>query len=69
VPVVTRMTPEGYTVEVLPAWPGFPTDDLLADTTLMNQRLQDLIDSMPDQYYWVHKRFKDRPEGEVSVYD
>ncbi len=35
----------------------------------MNQRLQDLIDRMPDQYYWVHKRFKDRPEGEVSVYD
>lgn len=69
VPVVTRMTPAGYTVEVLPAWLNFPTDDLLADTTLMNQRLQALIDTMPDQYYWVHKRFKDRPNGESPVYD
>ncbi|MFZ4625712.1 MAG: lipid A biosynthesis acyltransferase [Rhodoferax sp.] len=69
VPVITRMTATGYSVEVLPAWQGFPTDNLPADTALMNQRLQDYIDSMPDQYYWVHKRFKDRPAGEPSVYE
>ena len=34
----------------------------------MNQRLQDYIDAMPDQYYWVHKRFKTRPPGEPPVY-
>jgi KDO2-lipid IV(A) lauroyltransferase len=27
-----------------------------------------VIDTMPEQYYWVHKRFKTRPEGEPSVY-
>ncbi|MBV5297694.1 MAG: lipid A biosynthesis acyltransferase [Rhodoferax sp.] len=69
VPVITRMTATGYRVEVLPAWQDFPTDNLPADTALMNQRLQDYIDSMPDQYYWVHKRFKDRPAGEPSVYE
>ena len=68
VPVITRMTPEGYVVEVLPAWPDFPTDDAVADTALMNRRLQDCIDTMPAQYYWVHKRFKDRPPGEAPVY-
>ena len=26
----------------------------------MNQRLQGYIDTMPEQYYWVHKRFKTR---------
>ncbi|MBV8621457.1 MAG: lipid A biosynthesis acyltransferase [Curvibacter sp.] len=68
VPVVSRITPEGYEVEVMPAWSGFPTDDVEADTALMNQRLQGWIDRMPDQYYWVHKRFKTRPPGEPPVY-
>lgn len=68
VPVVTRMTPAGYEVEVMPAWPDYPSDDLVADTALMNQRLQGYIDTMPAQYYWLHKRFKDRPPGEPGVY-
>ena len=68
VSVITRLTPQGYAVEVMPAWSGFPTDDLLADTARMNATLQTYIDSMPDQYYWVHKRFKDRPSGEADVY-
>lgn len=68
VPVVTRLTRHGYEVQVLPAWPDFPTDDVLADTALMNRRLQSFIDTMPDQYFWVHKRFKGRPPGAPSVY-
>lgn len=68
VPVVTKLTPTGYEVKVLPAWKGFPTSDVEADTALMNERLQDYIDEMPAQYYWVHKRFKTRPAGEPSVY-
>jgi Kdo2-lipid IVA lauroyltransferase/acyltransferase len=68
VPVVTRLTREGYEVRVLPAWKDFPSDDVTADTALMNERLQSYIDTMPDQYYWVHKRFKTRPEGMPPVY-
>ena len=68
VPVVTRMTRDGYEVRILPAWTGFPSDDVTADTALMNQRLQGYIDAMPDQYYWVHKRFKTRPQGMPAVY-
>ncbi|MDO8451084.1 MAG: lipid A biosynthesis acyltransferase [Rhodoferax sp.] len=68
VPVVTRMTRQGYEVQIMPSWQGFPTDDVVADTALMNQRLQSYIDTMPDQYFWVHKRFKDRPPGVPSVY-
>jgi KDO2-lipid IV(A) lauroyltransferase len=68
VPVVTRMTPEGYEVHVLPAWEEFPSDDVQADTALMNLRLQEYIDQMPEQYYWVHKRFKSRPAGAPQVY-
>ena len=68
VPVLTRMTPGGYEVQVLPAWTDVPTDDLQTDTALMNARLESYIETMPDQYYWVHKRFKDRPPGAASVY-
>lgn len=68
VPVVSRMTTTGYDVEVLPAWSDFPSGDILADTALMNARLQGYIDAMPTQYYWVHKRFKDRPDGESPPY-
>ncbi len=68
VPVLTRMTPRGYEVELLEHWRGFPSDDSAADTALMNQRLERYIDTMPAQYYWVHKRFKTRPPGEPPVY-
>ena len=68
VPVVTRMTPDGYEVHVLPAWDEFPSDDVRMDTALMNLRLQDYVDQMPGQYYWVHKRFKTRPPGSPRVY-
>ena len=67
-PVLTRMTDDGYEVEVLPAWDDFPTDDALADTALMNARLQTWIDANPAQYFCVHKRFKTRPEGESPIY-
>ena len=68
VPVVTRMRRGGYEVQVHEAWAGFPSGDAEADTALMNRRLQDYIDEIPAQYYWVHKRFKTRPPGEVGVY-
>lgn len=68
VPVITRLTRSGYDVEVMPAWRDFPSDDVVADTARMNRSLQDYIDTMPSQYYWVHKRFKSRPPGAPSVY-
>jgi len=68
VPVISRMTPQGYTVEVHPAWKDFPSGDAEADTARMNRQLEQFIDTMPAQYYWVHKRFKTRPPGEPTVY-
>jgi KDO2-lipid IV(A) lauroyltransferase len=62
------MTASGYEVTVLPAWKDFPTNDAVADTARMNQHLQKYIDTMPEQYFWVHKRFKTRPPGEAPFY-
>ncbi len=68
VPVVTRLTRSGYEAEVHPAWTDYPSDDPVADTALMNRRLEGYVEAMPDQYYWVHKRFKTRPPGEQTLY-
>lgn len=68
-PAISRFTPTGYEVELLPIWNDFPTEDAVADTALMNRRLEDWIRAMPSQYYWVHRRFKTRPPGEAPVYE
>jgi Kdo2-lipid IVA lauroyltransferase/acyltransferase len=68
VPLITRLTPAGYEVRVDPAWQDFPSKDIEADTALMNRRLEQYVNEMPSQYYWVHKRFKTRPPGAGPVY-
>ncbi|MGV0984475.1 MAG: lipid A biosynthesis acyltransferase [Limnohabitans sp.] len=68
VPVVTRLTHQGYDIEVGESWVDFPGGDIEADTRRMNEWLGQCIRTMPAQYYWVHKRFKTRPEGEPGVY-
>ena len=70
-PCVARMLPGGggYVVTLLPAWENFPTDDFTADTRRVNAFIEEQAQSMPEQYYWVHKRFKTRPHGEASPYE
>ncbi len=69
-PCVTRMLPGGggYEVSVLPALENFPSDDVTADTRRINALIEAYVLKMPEQYYWVHKRFKTRPEGQASFY-
>ena len=67
--VITRLTPSGYTLEMGPQWANFPSDDLSADTQRMNDHIEEAVRVAPEQYYWVHKRFKSRPAGEPSVYE
>jgi Kdo2-lipid IVA lauroyltransferase/acyltransferase len=69
-PVVAELLPgsRGWRVRFEAPWTDFPTADATADTALMNRRLEALIEPMPAQYYWVHKRFKTRPEGEPGLY-
>lgn len=67
--VVTRLTPQGYCLEMGPVWTNFPTADMQADTLRMNQDIEAWVRQSPAQYYWVHKRFKTRPDGQASIYD
>ena len=71
VPAVTQQLPgaQGYVLRFYPAWENYPTDDAAADTRRMNAFIEDRVREMPEQYYWVHKRFKTRPPGVRGVYD
>ena len=69
-PVVTRQLPggQGYVLRFYPAWENFPGDDLEADTRRMNAFIEERVREMPEQYFWLHKRFKTRPPGLQSPY-
>lgn len=69
VPCVARATQDGFAVRFYPAWTDFPSGDVMADTRRMNAFIEDRVREMPEQYFWLHKRFKTRPAGEKSVYD
>ncbi|MGE0873351.1 MAG: lipid A biosynthesis acyltransferase [Burkholderiales bacterium] len=70
VPAVTRMLPAGagYVLRLEPAWEDFPGADPLADARRMNAFIEQRVLEMPEQYHWMHKRFKTRPPGEPRVY-
>jgi len=70
VPVVTRQLPGagGYVLTFYPAWQGFPGADVAEDTRRMNAFIEERVREMPEQYYWLHKRFKTRPPGEAKFY-
>ena len=67
-PVITRMVDDHYLISIGDAWTEFPTDDVVADTLRMNAFLETEIMQSPEQYYWLHRRFKTRPQGEKGVY-
>jgi KDO2-lipid IV(A) lauroyltransferase len=69
VPCVTRMLPGGgYVARLYPAWRGFPSGDEVGDARRMMAFVEERVLEMPEQYFWLHKRFKTRPEGEQKFY-
>jgi KDO2-lipid IV(A) lauroyltransferase len=59
----------GYTLEIKPMMENFPTGDDEADVIRINQELEKAILFKPEQYMWLHRRFKTRPnEDDPSLY-
>ncbi len=63
-----RKADGNYVIELSPPLENFPGGNSIADSTRVNQILEHMIRKQPDQYLWVHRRFKTRPDGEASVY-
>lgn len=70
VPFFPRRLPggAGYEIRILPALTGFPSGDEVADAERVNQVFEDLIRQAPEQYYWIHRRFKHRYRPELDAY-
>lgn len=70
VPSITRVLPgsAGYVLTFYPAWGNYPSGDDIADARRMNAFIEDRVREMPEQYFWLHKRFKTRPGGEAKFY-
>jgi KDO2-lipid IV(A) lauroyltransferase len=71
IPVVTRFLPDyqGWQVIFYPPWDDYPGTDVDVATARMNAFIEERVLESPSEYFWSHKRFKTRPEGEASVYD
>lgn len=69
VPCITRWEGDRYVVRLYPAWEDYPGKGIEVDTRRMNAFIEDRVREMPEQYFWLHKRFKTRPEGLPSLYD
>jgi len=69
VPFFPRRLPEGgYVLTIMPAIDGIPSDDPIEDTKKYLRILEDQIRLCPEQYYWVHRKFKNRPEPMPDPY-
>ena len=53
---------------VLRFYPPVPmTGDAARDTQVLQKRLEEVIRAYPDQWLWIHRRWKTRPPGEPSL--
>jgi KDO2-lipid IV(A) lauroyltransferase len=69
-PVIATFLPDyqGYRVKFYPVWDNYPGPDMVAATRRMNAFIEERVREAPAEYFWTHKRFKTRPNGEPSLY-
>ncbi len=71
VPIISQLDAATgqYHVQVLPPLDDFPGEQTPEQATLrLNRLIESWVRIDPPQYYWVHRRFKSRPEGEPRLY-
>lgn len=71
IPVISRVDAQTghYRIQVLEPMSDFPGEGSLEEATeRMNALIEKYVREDPPQYYWVHRRFKTRPEGQPGIY-
>jgi len=58
----------GYILWIEPPLKNFPSGDEIVDATSINTTIEQFVIKNPDQYMWMHPRFKTRPDGEAKIY-
>ncbi|WP_105167399.1 LpxL/LpxP family Kdo(2)-lipid IV(A) lauroyl/palmitoleoyl acyltransferase [Pseudoalteromonas sp. T1lg23B] len=64
----TRDANGKYHLKIYPALANFPSEDAKQDVTRVNQRMEEAIMLAPEQYMWLHRRFKTRPDENAPSY-
>ncbi|HEB91973.1 MAG TPA: LpxL/LpxP family Kdo(2)-lipid IV(A) lauroyl/palmitoleoyl acyltransferase [Gammaproteobacteria bacterium] len=60
---------KGYRLIIRPPLEDFPSGDDVADATRINTIIEEQVRKAPEQYLWLHRRFKTRPAGEAPFYE
>jgi KDO2-lipid IV(A) lauroyltransferase len=64
VPFFSSRTSGGnFQLSIQPALIDFPSDNEQIDTDRLNHLISDAVGRTPNQYLWLHRRYKDTPEG------
>jgi len=63
-----RLEDATYELRLFPAFENFPSDDPVADTRRYVALLEDHIRLCPEQYFWIHRKFKDLPPQYPDYY-
>ena len=61
-------TSNGYLMSFEKPISNYPSNDPIHDATVINQILEKQINHSPEQYLWIHRRFKTRPNDEKNFY-
>lgn len=59
---------QGYQLTILPAMDDFPSGDAVADTQRISDVIEQQVRKVPEQYLWVQRRFRDRPDNAPYLY-
>ena len=57
-----------YEMTLLPPFDDFPSDDPVADTRRYIEVLEEHVRKVPEQYFWIHRKFKDLPPEYPDYY-
>jgi KDO2-lipid IV(A) lauroyltransferase len=60
--VTRRANGDGYNVQFFPALEAFPSKDVMDDTQRINDVIEEWVRAYPEQYLWIHRRFRTRPD-------
>lgn len=67
--IPTRQADGSVDLRFYPEWKNFPSENNEQDAQRMNDFIEARVREQPEQYFWLHKRFKTRPTGENSFYE
>ncbi|ANE77806.1 kdo(2)-lipid IV(A) palmitoleoyltransferase [Dickeya solani] len=66
--LIRKPNQQGYQLVIGPELEDYPSQDQQLAAQYMNRVIEQEILRAPEQYLWLHRRFKTRPHGEASLY-